>query len=304
MRPSDPDAHEDMVRLRRTLHSRPEVGLDLPRTQETVLAALDGLGLEVSTGGTSSSVTAVLRGRAAPTGGRPETASVLLRGDMDALPLQERTGLTFASSTGAMHACGHDLHTAMLVGAARLLAAERDRLHGDVIFMFQPGEEGYDGAAHMLAEGLLGVAGPPPVAAYALHVTAAMLPSGVVACRPGPLMSAADVLRVTVLGRGGHGSSPHRAADPVQALCAMVTALQVFVTREIDVFDPAVLTVGRIAAGTAHNIIPATAELEATVRSFSAATHERLAERLPQVCRAVALAQGLTSTSTCPRSTR
>ncbi|MDP9101209.1 MAG: M20 family metallopeptidase [Actinomycetota bacterium] len=280
------DLKDELVRLRRILHAAPEVGLDLPRTQDVVLASLDSLPLEVSLGRSSSGVTGVLRG------GRPGP-TVLLRADMDALPMTEKTGLSFAANGPAMHACGHDLHTAMLLGAAHLLAEDREDLVGDVVFMFQPGEEGYDGAGHMLAEGLLEASGTPPVAAYALHVISAVLPSGVVATRPGSLMSAADVLKVKVLGRGGHGSSPHRAADPVQALCAMATALQVFITREIDVFDPAVVTVGRISGGTAHNIIPDTAELEATVRSFSAATRDRLVARLPAVCRSVAAAHGL-----------
>ncbi|GAC1572883.1 MAG: M20 family metallopeptidase [Candidatus Dormibacteria bacterium] len=277
---------EELIRLRRALHGRAEVGLDLPRTQETVLDALAGLPLEVSTGRSSSSVTAVLRGR-------PGGSAVLLRGDMDALPLTERTGLDFAGTDGRMHACGHDLHTAMLIGAAHLLCGRRDTLAGDVVLMFQPGEEGYDGAGHMLAEGVLTAAGNLPVAAYALHVLSTTLPAGLVTTRRGPMMAAADVLRVVVRGPGGHGSAPHRAADPVQAACAMVTALQVFLTRELNVFDPAVLTVGRIAGGTAHNIIPDRAEFDATVRSFSPAVREQLARRLPEVCRGVAAAHGV-----------
>src|SRR3712207_2552617 len=156
--------HDELVELRHTLHRRPEVGLQLPQTQETVLQALDGLGLEVSTGTELSSVTAVLRG------GKPGPA-VLLRGDMDALPVQEETGLDFSSEIdGAMHACGHDLHTAMLVGAARLLSAHRDALAGDVVFMFQPGEEGWDGAGYMLREGVLDAAGSRVSSAYGMHV--------------------------------------------------------------------------------------------------------------------------------------
>jgi hippurate hydrolase len=271
---------DEMTGLRRELHRHAEVGLDLPRTQERVLEALRNLPLEVTKGTTSTSVTAVLRG------GKPGPA-VLLRADMDALPVAERTGLPFAATNGAMHACGHDLHTSMLVGAAHLLAERRESLAGDVVLMFQPGEESCDGAAHMLAEGVLGAAGRHPVAAYALHVTSAVLPAHVVATRPGPVMAAADVLRVVVRGAGGHGSAPHRAADPVQAACAMVTALQTYITREVDVFDPVVLTVGRFHAGTAPNVIPDTAEFEATVRSFSRDQNERLREDLPRVCRAV-----------------
>ncbi|MFI1198406.1 M20 family metallopeptidase [Streptomyces sp. NPDC020883] len=277
---------DDLVRLRRTLHRAPETGLDLPRTQETVLAQLDGLPLEVTTGRGLSSVTAVLRG-AAP------GPVVLLRGDMDALPVTERTGLDFAADNGRMHACGHDLHTAMLTGAATLLCAHRDRLAGDVVFMFQPGEEGFDGARHMLAEGLLDAAGRRPDAAYAVHVMSAGLPGGVFGTRGGPALAASDVLRVTVRGAGGHGSMPHRAKDPVQAGCAMVTALQAWITRTFDVFDPVVLTVGTFHAGTRENVIPDTAVFEATVRSFSAAARARLKDGTVEVCRGIAAAYGV-----------
>jgi hippurate hydrolase len=277
---------DDLVRLRRTLHRDPELGLQLPRTQERVLAALDGLPLEIATGSSLSSVTAVLRG-----GGGDR--SVLLRGDMDALPVAERTGVDYASTGETMHACGHDLHTAMLVGAAHLLSARRETLGGDVVFMFQPGEEGYDGARHMVAEGVLDATGRRADAALALHVTSGMLPAGLFATRPGPVMSAADVLRVTVQGAGGHGSSPHRAKDPIPAACEMVTALQTFVTRRFDVFDPVVITIGAFHAGTQHNVIPDTAYFEATVRSFSRDAHARVLAESVRVCQGVAAAHGL-----------
>ncbi|MFD8324806.1 M20 metallopeptidase family protein [Streptomyces lydicus] len=277
---------DDLVRMRRTLHRIPETGLDLPRTQEAVLAELDGLPLEISTGAGLSSVTAVLRG------GRPGPA-VLLRGDMDALPVAERTGLDFAADHGRMHACGHDLHTTMLTGAAKLLSAHRDRLAGDVLFMFQPGEEGYDGAGQMLAEGLLDAAGRRPEAAYAIHVLSAGLPGGVFRTRGGTAMAASNVLRVTVRGEGGHGSMPHRAKDPVQAGCAMVTALQAWITRTFDVFDPVILTVGTFHAGTQQNVIPDTAVFEATVRSFSDAAQARVKDGTVEVCRGIAAAYGV-----------
>src|SRR6266545_3477422 len=245
--------HDDLVRLRRDIHREPEVGLDLPRTQQRVLANLDGLPLEVATGSALSSVTAVLRGSSG--NGR---RTVLLRADMDALPVVERTGLEFAATGERMHACGHDLHTAMLVGAARLLAACRDELAGDVVLMFQPGEEGYDGARLMIEAGVLDAAGRRADAAYALHVTT-RLRAGVFATRPGTMLAAGGVLRATVHGMGGHGGLPHRARDPVPAACEMVTALQTFVTRTFDVFDPVVITVGTFHAGAAHNVIPVAA---------------------------------------------
>jgi hippurate hydrolase len=284
------DARElapELVRLRRALHEHPELGLDLPVTQRMVLDAIDGLDLEVTSGSGCTSVTAVLRG------GRPGPA-VLLRGDMDALPVTESTGAAFASKIdGVMHACGHDLHTAMLVGAVRLLAARRDELAGDVVFMFQPGEEGWDGASVMIGEGVLDAAGRRVSAAYGLHVMSSRIPRGIFTLRPGTLLAASDRLLVTVRGRGGHGSSPHLSRDPVTGTAEMVTALQTLVTRRFDIFDPVVVTVGTLHAGTKHNIIPDDARFEATIRTFSAAARERMREEAPALCRRIAAAHGL-----------
>jgi hippurate hydrolase len=254
-----------------------------------VLDALSGLPLEISTGTNLSSVTAVLRG------GQPGK-TVLLRGDMDALPVTERTGVPYASKIdGAMHACGHDLHTAMLAGAARLLSDRQAELAGNVIFMFQPGEEGPGGARIMVEEGVLDAAGDKPVAAYALHVASGILPAGLFASRPGPIMAAADQLHVTVQGRGGHGSQPHRAADPIPAACEIVLALQSMVTRRFDVFDPVVLTVGTFHAGTADNVIGDDAHFVATIRTFSAQTKATVEEIAPKLARDIAAAHGLTA---------
>jgi len=277
-----------LVALRRALHEEPEVGLDLPLTQAKVLAALEGLPLELRLGEKLSSVTAVLRG------GRPGPV-VLLRGDMDALPVQEATGLPYASRfPGVMHACGHDLHVAGLVGAARLLAERREELPGTVVFMFQPGEEGDGGARIMVEEGLLEAAGSTPVAAYALHVASAQLPGGWAATRPGPVMAAADSLHVSMRGRGGHGSSPHSALDPIPAACEAVTALQTMVTRRFDAFDPVVVTVGSFHAGTVGNVIPDNADFEATIRSFSPEARTRVLAEVLRVVRGVGEAHGLT----------
>jgi amidohydrolase len=279
----------DIAGLRHAIHREPEIGLDLPRTQRKVLDALDGLPLEISTGRTLSSVTAVLRG------GRPGPV-VLLRGDMDALPVTEETGLPYASAVpGAMHACGHDMHTAMLAGAARLLCARQADLPGTVIFMFQPGEEGHAGARHMIGEGVLDAAGERPVAAYALHVSSNKLPCGVFSTRPGAMLAAADQITVTVRGRGGHASQPHRAADPIPAACEMVLALQTLVTRKFDVFDPVVITVGSFHAGTTDNVIPDEARFLATARSYSASARTALADLVPRLVRDIAGAHGLTA---------
>ena len=279
------------VALRRRLHEWPEVGLDLPRTRDEVLAELEDLPLDVTLHETTSGVTALLEGSSpGPT--------LLLRGDMDALPMPEDTDLDFASRVeGCMHACGHDTHVAMLTSAARVLAERRDEIAGRVLLMFQPGEEGHHGARHMLDEGLLDV--PPladgtesPVdAAFAIHTTSA-LPTGWVSTRGGALMASADVLRITVTGRGGHASEPHRALDPVPVACEIVTALSSMITRSIDPFDPAVLTVGSIHAGTTNNVIPETASIEGTIRAVSEGTRAKVHDGLRRVAEGIAAAHG------------
>ena len=276
------EIQDELVALRRELHQDPEIGLMLPRTQTKVLTALAGLPLEITLGSSLTSITAVLRG------GRPGP-SVLLRGDMDALPVTEKTGLDYASRTaGVMHACGHDLNTAMLVGAAQLLAARQDSLAGDVIFMFQPGEEGCDGGAAMVAEGVLNTAGSRPVSAYALHVFSASLPYGRFSARPGVAFASSDELTVTVRGVGGHGSAPHRAKDPIPAACTMVNQLQTMVTRSFDPFDPVVLTVGTFHAGTRSTVIPDVAEFQATIRTFSRRSRAEIKERAVRLVHSVA----------------
>ena len=282
----------EMKELRRAIHADPETGLHLPRTQERVLDWLDGLGYEISLGGGLSSVTAVLRGTAADMGA--EAPGVLLRADMDALPLQERSGVDFASRIdGVMHACGHDLHTSMLAGAASLLAAHRDRLAGDVVLMFQPGEEGHDGAGRMVREGVLDAAGPRVGQAFGMHVLSAVGPARSFMGREGAAMSAADGLFVTVLGSGGHGSTPHAAADPVTVAAEMVLALQTMVTRQFNAFEPVVVTTGTFHAGTQRNIIPETATFEATIRSFSPAVQDQLERAIPRLLRGIAAAHGV-----------
>jgi amidohydrolase len=278
---------DDLAELRHALHREPEVGLDLPGTQQRVLGSLSGLPLEITTGSALTSVTAVLRGA------RPGPA-VLLRGDMDALQIEEKTGVPYRARTGdAMHACGHDLHTAMLVGAAHLLTQARDELAGSVIFMFQPGEEACDGAGHMIAEGVLDAAGSRPIAAYALHVMSAGWPHGTFVTRPGPMLAASDALGVCVRGTGGHGSAPHLARDPVMAACEMALALQMYMTRSIDPLEPAVLTVGSFHAGTRRNVIPETASFDATIRTFSQEVRDRVAKETVRVCEGIAAAHGL-----------
>ena len=276
----------DMTALRRAIHAEPELGLHNPRTAEKIMAALAGLPLEYRTGPSTSGIIATLKG---PANGR----TVLLRGDTDALPMPEETGLEFASTIpGAMHACGHDSHVAMLAGAARILCERRDQLAGSVMFMFQPGEEGHHGARFMLDDGLID---PLPDAAFALHIMP-NAPWGVVGGRTGALLASNDKLRIVVTGRGGHASMPHDALDPVPIACEIALALQTFVTRQISVFDPAVITIGQISAGTTDNVIPETALLYGTMRTLSAATRAKLHDGLPRLAQGIAAAHGASAT--------
>jgi hippurate hydrolase len=275
----------DLVALRRAIHLEPELGLHNPRTTEKIKAALAGLPLDIREGPSTTGLIATLKG---PQNGR----TVLLRGDTDALPLTEETGLDFTSTiAGAMHACGHDSHVAMLVGAAKLLCARRDHLAGTVQFMFQPGEEGHHGARFMLEDGLID---PLPDAAFALHVMP-NAPHGVFGGRAGPLLAATDRLHITVLGRGGHASMPHDALDPVPVACEIVLAIQSLVTRQVSVFDPAVVTIGKITAGTTDNIIPEAAHLLGTIRTLSPKTRADMAANLERLATGIASAHGATA---------
>jgi hippurate hydrolase len=280
----------DVIDIRRRLHRRPEMGLQLPETQAVVMDELRGLGLEPRPGGASTSVTAIIDGaRPGPT--------ILLRADMDALPVQEDTGLEFASEVpGVMHACGHDTHVAMLLGASRLLLERRDALAGRVLLMFQPGEEGRHGARHMLDDGLLeeGPHGAGDVErAVAVHITA-RYPAGTIALRPGPMLAAADAISGEVRGRGGHASAPHLALDPIPIAAAFVQALQTMVTRRVDPFDPAVVTISRLSGGTTSNIIPETVEFQGTIRTVSEEARATVHRLVREVAAGVAATHGAT----------
>jgi hippurate hydrolase len=265
----------ELIDLRRRIHAEPELGLELPETRAKVLEAISDLDLEVELSERTGGVVATLRG-AKP--GR----TILLRADMDALPMPEDTDLPFKSRReGAMHACGHDAHTAMLAGAARLLCERRDRLAGNVLFMFQPGEEGHFGARAMVEEGLL-ERDPAVDAAFAIHVTPFLAP-GWIAARPGPVLASADVFAVDITGKGGHASMPHDAVDPIPVACEIVQALQTFVTRRVHAFEPVVLTVTKIEAGTTTNVIPESAKLLGTLRSVSEDSRRRAHEGIRRV---------------------
>jgi hippurate hydrolase len=286
--PIDPDLKRqaetllpDAVALRRRIHEHPELGLENPRTRDAILESLGGLDLEIQHSERTTGVVALLRGaKPGPT--------ILLRADTDALPMPEDTGLPFASKEdNRMHACGHDAHVAMLASSARLLVGRRAELAGNVKFVFQPGEEGLGGAKVLIEEGLLRE--PAVDAAFAIHVDPTV-PAGAVASRSGALLAAADAFVVDVVGKGGHASMPHHAVDPIPVACEIVAALQSLVTRRVNVFDPAVLSVTRVSAGTAFNVVPERAQIMGTIRSVSSRTRELLREGLERVVRGVCAA--------------
>ncbi len=278
---------DDIVALRRSIHAEPELGLHTPKTMAKVREALADLPLEWREGSSTTGQVATL------VGGKPGNdghARVLLRGDMDALPMDEHTGLDFASTIpGRMHACGHDTHTAMLAGAARMLSEQRDQIAGTVDFMFQPGEEGFHGARFMIEDGLLD---PLADAAFALHI----MPNaafGTFGGRAGPLLAAADQFDITVTGKGGHASMPHDCVDPVPAAAAIVGALQAMVTRRFNAASAVVVTVTQIHTGTAHNIIPDDARLCGTIRTLSPQHREKAHQLLAECASNIAAAHGV-----------
>lgn len=273
----------DLVALRRDIHREPELGLHNPLTLAKIKAALAGLPLEYREGPSTTGLIATLRG------GSDNSRTVLLRGDMDALPLKEDTGLDYGSTIeGAMHACGHDTHVAMLVGAAKMLCARRERLAGTIQFMFQPGEEGHHGARFMLDDGLID---PLPDAAFALHIMP-NAPHGVLSGRTGPLLASSDKLKIIVTGRGGHASMPHDTCDPIPVACEIVMAIQAMVARRVSVFDPAVVSISKIASGTTDNIVPERAEMLGTIRTHSPARRAFIAAELRRMVPALAAAHG------------
>jgi hippurate hydrolase len=282
----------DAIALRRAIHAEPEIGNDCPRTSAKLKAALAGLPLEIYDSKTTTGFVAILRGgRAGAAGSNMRT--VLLRGDMDALPMTEETGLDFASTIpGAMHACGHDAHSAMLAGAAKALCARKDQIPGTIVFMFQPGEEGHHGARHMIEDGLLDIARPE--AAFALHISP-NAPAGVFVGREGPLLASTDTVHATIRGKGGHAAMPHDAIDPIPVACEIVGALQSFIARRIPVADPAVLTITQIHAGSSHNIIPDEVKLMGTLRTLSEQTREHARAACGEIARGIAAAHGCTA---------
>lgn len=271
-----------IVNDRRTIHSHPELAYTEEQTSTLVQARLREIGVPFRAGVAGTGVVGVIKG------GQGDGPCVLLRADMDALPILEQTPVPFASEIpGVMHACGHDAHTAILLGVARILHERRDAFAGSVKLAFQPAEEGGAGAARMIEQGLL--EDPPVDAAFMLHV-GAELPAGTVAVGGGPLLAGADSFTITIRGRGGHAARPHIAVDPVVVGAHIVTALQSLVSREAPPTEPAVLTLATFHAGNAHNVIPDEAVITGTIRAFNDDLFQTLEQRLVEVVEAVASA--------------
>ena len=276
-----------VIDLRRQIHEYPELGNQLPKTTEAVLDYLGDLDLEIRRSSQTTSIVATLRG-----GGYDSGRRILLRGDMDALPMQEENDLSFRSKhDGIMHACGHDAHTAMLAGAARLLHDKREHLNGTVDFFFQSGEEGYFGAKIVMDEGLFDGLNEPD-AAFAIHISP-LLANGKFASRAGPLLAAADSWKISVTGRGGHASMPHDCKDPIPVACEIVQALQHLVVSRVNAFDPVVLTTTKIEAGTTSNVIPESATILGTLRSTSERSRKVAHEGIARIVKGVTEAHDL-----------
>jgi len=268
---------------RRHLHQHPELGFQEVETARFVEERLRAIGIqEVQTGIATTGLTGLIRG------GKGPGKVVLLRADMDALPIHEQNDVEYKSlHDGVMHACGHDAHTAMLMGIARVLHDRRDEFAGTVKVLFQPAEEGGGGARVMIEEGVLDA--PNVDAVFGMHM-AQETPVGKIAVRPGPAMAAADRFTIVIKGKGGHGAAPHLTVDPIAIGAQIVVALQTIVAREIDPIQPAVVTVGAFLAGEAANVIPDSAELRGTVRSFDPDVRTQLQERITALVQGIATA--------------
>jgi amidohydrolase len=274
---------DQTIAWRRDLHRNPELGFKEVRTARIVADELTRLGMDVTTGVGKTGVVGLLHGAA-------ETPVLLLRFDMDALPILEETGAEYASQhPGVMHACGHDAHTAVGLSVARLLAAQRETLPGTIKFVFQPAEEGDGGAAHMIADGVL--TEPVPDVVMGMHVWNER-PVGWYGLTPGPSMAGADIFTVRVSGKGGHGAQPHITRDPIAAVAHIVTALQTIVSRNVNPLDSAVVSVTQLSAGTANNVIPQEAVFTGTLRAFKPEVGALVKARFYTLIETIASAMG------------
>lgn len=270
--------NDETINLRRDFHAHPELGLEVHRTSEIVADTLKALGLEVTTGLAKTGVVGILRGKSSE-------PVLLLRFDMDALPIQEETEVPYASQhPGKMHACGHDSHTAVGLSVAKLLSTRANELEGTIKFVFQPGEEGAGGAELMVAEGVLEK--PRPDYSMGMHVWNEKS-VGWYALKPGPTMAGAQIFTVKLTGKGGHGAAPHQTVDPMVAAAHIITALQTIVSRNVNPLDSAVVTVGRLDAGTAFNIIPQDVTFIGTIRTFTPEVTTKVNKRFFEIVQGV-----------------
>lgn len=278
-----------MIAWRRHIHQHPELAMEEYQTSELVAQVLTGLGLEVLRGpehtGTPTGVVGILRGEAAPPGGG---RTIAIRADMDALPITERTGLPFASRhEGKMHACGHDGHTAILLGTASILAEQRRLLPGNVKFIFQPAEETIGGAEPMVKAGVV----DDVDVVLALHLNASQ-PTGFISLKYGVATAAVDTAHITILGKNSHGAWPHRGIDAIHTAGQAIVALQAMVSRQTSALDPLVFTIGTIRGGTASNIVAEEVAMDATIRTLRDETRAAVPQRIEQILRGVCRAFG------------
>jgi amidohydrolase len=267
---------DDVILMRRDLHMHPELGFEEHRTAGIVADRLRRLGFEVHEGVGRTGVVGVMRGN------RPGK-TVMLRADMDALPITEEREHAYRSQIdGAMHACGHDGHVAILLGAAALIAERKEDLSGTVCLVFQPAEEGLGGAKVMIEDGLFERFGIER--AYGLHLST-KYSTGTLGFREGPMYASSDSIEIEIEGVGGHGSAPHDAVDPIFTSAQFITSVQQIVSRQVDPLEPAVVTIGAIHAGTTHNVIPRTARMLGTVRAFSADVRDEMPKRIERILR-------------------
>lgn len=276
---------KDIINWRRDLHQIPEIGLDLPKTVNYVCEELDKMGIEYYTLVNGNAIVGLIKGT-------EEGNTIGLRADMDGLPIQEETGLSFSSTNNNMHACGHDAHTAILLGAAKVLNNNRDKFKGNIKLLFQPAEESPGGAMPMIQEGAL--ENPKVHAVMGLHVgkISEDIPKGNIGICYGNLMAAADIINIKIIGKGAHGAYPELSVDPIVVAAELIMSVQTIISRETKSTDPAVLSICKIQGGTNHNIIPDFVELKGTVRTLNNETRNRIAKRIEEITKGITEAHG------------
>ncbi|CAK7032317.1 amidohydrolase [Tissierella carlieri] len=276
---------EDIISWRRELHQIPEIGLDLPRTTKFIMDELDNMNIEYHTLVNGNAIVGLIKGK-------EEGKTIGLRADTDALPVKEKTGLEFASNNGCMHACGHDGHTAILLGVAKVLNENKDKFKGNVKLLFQPGEEYPGGAKPMIEEGAL--ENPKVDVVMGLHLgnLGKEIPKGKIGVSYGAMMAAVDVMYIKINGKGSHGAYPHQSIDPIVTASEIVLALQTIISREVDPVEPAVVSVTRIDGGFNHNIIPDSVEIQGTIRTVNEETRQRISRRIEEIVKGITLAHG------------